>query len=226
MDNYSLCSMGLGVILALHNMVISHLLTFPFHLTTLGVAMDYTRLNDETLLRLIASSQENALGELYDRYSRLVYSVALNALSDPGRAEEVTQDVFVRVWEKAHTFNSEHGRVATWLTSIARHRSIDLYRQSSTRHENLVVTWEEAESFDLPNGQNVEWEVDLAQRQQRIRQAMAQLPDEQKQALGMAFFQGLSHPEIAAALGEPLGTVKTRIRLGMGKLRHLLQDER
>jgi RNA polymerase sigma-70 factor (ECF subfamily) len=187
--------------------------------------MDFTRLNDETLLLLIARSQESALSELYDRYSRLVYSVALNTLSDPGRAEEVTQDVFERVWEKARTYSAEQGRVVSWLTSIARHRSIDLFRQSRSHHEGLQVTWQEVEMIDLPGEQNVEWEVDLVERQQRIRKAMALLPTEQKQALGMAFFQGLSHPEIAEALGEPLGTVKTRIRLGMQKLRALLQDE-
>ena len=194
-------------------------LYYPYH------AMDYTRLNDETLIRLIAHSQENALSELYDRYSRLVYSVSLNTLGDPDRAEEVTVDVFERVWEKAMTYKAEEGRVVSWLTSIARHRSIDLFRQTRSHHEDAQITWQEAEAIDLPDGQNVEWEVDLVQRQQRIRLAVAQLPDEQKQALGMAFFQGLSHPEIAAALGEPLGTVKTRIRLGMQKLRTLLQDE-
>ncbi len=211
--------------------------------------MDYTRLNDETLLRLIVrssginppgsresgpgepqeralgESQERALGELYDRYSRLVYSVALNTLSDPERAEEVTQDVFLRVWEKASTYDAGHGRVVNWLASIARHRSIDFFRQWHSHHEDELVTWQEAESTDLPDGQDVEWDVDLLQRQQRIRQAVAQLPAEQKQALGMAFFQGLSHPEIASSLGEPLGTVKTRIRLGMQKLRALLHDE-
>jgi RNA polymerase sigma-70 factor (ECF subfamily) len=187
--------------------------------------MDYTRFNDETLLLLIAGSQESALDELYDRYSRLVYSVALNTLSDSGRAEEVTQDVFERVWEKARTYSAEQGKVVTWLTSIARHRSIDLYRQFRSHHEEMQITWQEFEMSDLPDGQNVEWEVDLTQRQQRIRWAVAQLPTEQKQAVGMAFFQGLSHPEIADALGEPLGTVKTRIRLGMQKLRALLQDD-
>ena len=187
--------------------------------------MDYTRLNDETLLRLIADAQENALGELYDRYSRLVYSVAFNSLSDPGRAEEVTQDVFLRVWEKASTFDTTQGRVVSWLSSIARHRSIDTFRQARSRREDMSIAWQESESVDLPSGQNVEWEVDLLQRQQRIRRAVSQLPAEQKKALGMAFFQGLSHPEIAAVLGEPLGTVKTRIRLGMQKLRLLLHEE-
>lgn len=187
--------------------------------------MDYTHLSDETLLLLIARSQESALSELYDRYSRLVYSVSLNTLSDPSRAEEVTQDVFVRVWEKARTYSAGEGRVVTWLASIARHRSIDLFRQYRSHHEDQLVTWQEAEMVDLPDGQNVEWEVDLAQRTQRIRWAVAQLPPDQRQALGMAFFQGMSHPEIASALGEPLGTVKTRIRLGMQKLRVLLKDE-
>ena len=151
--------------------------------------------------------------------------MALNTLSDPGRAEEVTQDVFERVWEKARTYSAEQGRVVTWLTSIARHRSIDMFRQFRSHHEEMQITWQEAEMVDLPDGQNVEWEVDLAERTQRIRRAVAQLPTEQKQAVGMAFFQGLSHPEIADALGEPLGTVKTRIRLGMQKLRTILQDE-
>jgi RNA polymerase sigma-70 factor (ECF subfamily) len=187
--------------------------------------MEYTSLNDETLLRLIAHSDDNALSELYDRYSRLVYSVALNTLSDSGRAEEVTQDVFERVWKKANTYNNEQGRVVAWISSIARHRSIDLYRQTVSRHNNLQVTWQDAEAFDLPDGQNVEWEVDLIQRQQRIRQAVAQLPPDQKVALGMAFFQGLSHSEIADTLGEPIGTIKTRIRLGMLKLRAFLMDE-
>jgi len=187
--------------------------------------MDYSHVNDETLLQLIARSQENALSELYDRYGRLVYSVAMNSLADAERAEEITQDVFVRVWEKAETYRVEQGRVATWLTSITRNRCIDILRHSRARHENLLISWEEAENLDPPSPQNVEWEVDLAQSQRQVRWAVSQLPEEQKQALGLAFFQGLSHPEIAQTLGEPLGTVKTRIRLGMQKLRQLIQAE-
>ena len=187
--------------------------------------MDYTRFDDETLITLISRADENALGGLYDRYSRLVYSVALNTIADPARAEEITQDVFVRVWEGAKTYRSEQGRVATWLTSITRNRAIDVYRRGRVRHENLHISWDEIESLNSPAPQNVEAEVDLAQRQRRVRWAVAQLPEDQKQALGLAFFQGLSHVEIADALGEPLGTVKTRIRLAMQKLRLLLQSE-
>ncbi len=187
--------------------------------------MDYTRFDDETLIRLIARANDNALGELYDRYSRLVYSVALNTLSDPERAQEVTQDVFERVWQKASTYSPAEGRVINWVASIARHRSIDMFRQSRSHHENLEISWQDAEATGLTDGNNTEWEAYLEQRQERIRWAVSQLPPEQKKALGMAFFMGYSHQEIADALHEPLGTVKTRIRLGMQKLRLLLQEE-
>lgn len=197
----------------------------PSGLFLYNPCMDYTLFDDETLLRLIARSQENALSELYDRYNRLVYSVAINALADPGHAEEITQDVFVRVWEKAETYRAEQGRVATWLASITRNRAIDIFRRGRVRQENLHISWEEVESFDPPAPQDVEAEADLAQRQRQVRWAVAQLPEEQKQALGLAYFQGLSHLEISERLGEPLGTVKTRIRLGMQKLRQLLQSE-
>jgi len=187
--------------------------------------MDYSRFDDEILLRLIARSQEDALSELYDRYNRLVYTVALNALTDSAIAEEITQDVFVRVWEKAETYRAEQGRVSTWLTSITRNRAIDIFRRSKARFENQQISWGEAESFDPPAPQNVEAEADQGLRQRRVRWAVAQLPEEQKMVLGLAYFRGLSHAEIAGTLHEPLGTVKTRIRLGMQKLRQLLQDE-
>jgi RNA polymerase sigma-70 factor (ECF subfamily) len=180
-------------------------------------------LDDGTLLNLIAHAEEDALSELYDRYSNLVYSVAMNAMSDQALAEEITQDVFVRVWERAATYRSEQGNVATWMASIARNRAIDIYRHNQARGRNLNISWETIDSLEPPASQNVEAEVDLAQRVQHVRWAVAQLPEDQRLALGLAYFQGLTHPEIAQRLGEPLGTVKTRIRLAMLKLRDLIQ---
>jgi len=187
--------------------------------------VDLSHLDDGILLNLIAHAQEDALSELYDRYSTLIYSVAMNALSDQALAEEITQDVFVRVWERAGTYRNEQGSVATWLASIARNRAIDIFRHNRARQINLNTSWEAAENLDSPASQNVEEEVDLAQRVQYVRWAVAQLPEEQRSALSLAYFQGLTHPEIAQKLGEPLGTVKTRIRLAMEKLRVLLQVE-
>lgn len=189
------------------------------------LSMNLSHLDDGILLNLVTNAQEDAISELYDRYSVLVYSVAMNALSDQALAEEITQDVFVRVWERASTYRNEQGSVATWLASIARHRAIDIFRQNRARHTNLNSSWEAAENLDLPASQNVEAEVDLAQRVQHVRWAVAQLPEEQRSALSLAYFQGLTHPEIAQRLGEPLGTIKTRIRLAMEKLRVLLQVE-
>ena len=188
--------------------------------------MDYKKFDDAALLRLIARTQEQALGELYDRYRRLVYSMALNATGDAGLAEEITQDVFLRVWNKAETYRPEQGKVVTWLSSIARYRSIDLLRRQAIRPEGNRAAWAE-EGNSLPSdGPDIEGEVVISQRRQIVRKAIDQLPTEQGQALAYAYFQGYSHSEIAEALHEPLGTVKTRIRLGMQKLRHLLQEEK
>jgi RNA polymerase sigma-70 factor, ECF subfamily len=189
------------------------------------LSVNLSLLDDGILLNLIIHAQDDALSELYDRYGSLVYSVAMNALADQALAEEITQDVFVRVWERAGTYRNEQGSVATWLASIARNRAIDIFRHNRSRHMNLNTSWEAAENLDSPASQNVEAEVDLAQRIQHVRWAVAQLPEEQRSALSLAYFQGLTHPEIAQRLGEPLGTVKTRIRLGMEKLRVLLQVE-
>ena len=140
-------------------------------------------------------------------------------------AEEVTQDVFLRVWNKAETYRAEQGKVITWLSSIARYRAIDLLRRRSIRPEGNLALWVEEVGLKQPDPVDVEAEVELAQRRHRVRRAMAQLPPEQRQALAYAFFQGYSHSEIAERLREPLGTVKTRIRLAMQKLRQLLHEE-
>lgn len=187
--------------------------------------MDFHQLEDNALLRLMARRQEQALSELYDRYSRLVYSVALNVLVDETLAEEVTQDVFLRVWEKAETFDSNLGKVSTWLASVARNRAIDILRSRRKRPEGNLAGFSIEDALDLPAPANVEAEVELARRQQRLRRAMAQLPEAQRQALAYAYLLGYSHSQIAAELNEPLGTVKTRIRMAMQSLRALLADE-
>lgn len=187
--------------------------------------VDYKKFDDEALLRLVVLAQEQALGALYDRYGRLVYSMALNVTGDPGLAEEITQDVFLRVWNKAETYRAEQGKVITWLSSIARYRAIDLLRRRSIRPEGNLASWVEEVGLKQPDSVDVEAEIEMAQRRYRVRWAMAQLPPEQRQALAYAYFQGYSHSEIAKRLREPLGTVKTRIRLAMQKLRQLLHEE-
>ena len=187
--------------------------------------MDYSQQDDQTLLSLIVTAHEPALGALYDRYSRLVFSLAYQTVGDYTLAEEITQDVFLRVWEKADTFRPEQGRAATWLASIARNRAIDLYRRRSVRPEGNRADWDLESGPDLPDKQNVEAEAELAQRAVAVRQALRELPEEQRLVLTYAYFQGYSHSQIAETLNEPLGTVKTRIRLAMQKLRLMLAPE-
>jgi RNA polymerase sigma-70 factor (ECF subfamily) len=191
-----------------------------------GRIVDYSQLDDYTLLRLIAHAQEEALSELYDRYNRLVYSMAINAVGEVSLAEEITQDVFIRIWNKAETYSVQKGKVITWIASIARYRAIDAIRRQNVRPEGQSVQWDLEGLHDIPDHMNVEEQVEIAQRQQKVRQAIAQLPDEQRQALAYAFFQGYTHREIAEILNEPLGTIKTRIRLAMQKLRDYIEEEK
>jgi RNA polymerase sigma-70 factor, ECF subfamily len=187
--------------------------------------MDYRPLDDTTLMRLIARADPDALSELYDRYSRLVFSLALHTVGDPGGAEEITLDVFSRVWASARTYQPEQARVSTWLTSIARHRAIDELRRRGVRPDRQALDWSELAPADEPAVEGPEPAAELSMQRQRVHAAIAQLPPEQRQVLAMAFLQGYTHPEIAATLGQPLGTVKTRIRAALHKLRDLLPDE-
>lgn len=181
--------------------------------------MDYKKFSDQTLLQLMEQKDENALGELYDRYNRLVFSIALNSLGEGVAAEEITQDVFFRVWKNAASYRKESGKVATWIAGITRNRSIDEIRRLSIRPEAEANFWEDGESDLWADTADVEQNVELSQQSNRVRMSVASLPAEQRQALTYAYFMGLSHSEIARLLDEPLGTIKTRIRLAMKKIK-------
>lgn len=186
--------------------------------------MDYTAFDDRALIRLIAGGREEALGELYDRYHRLVFSLALNIVGDPATAEEIVLDVFARIWQKAGTYRSDQAKVGTWLTSITRYRAIDLLRQQGARPERLSTSWADLPLSAHPRVNGPEPAVERALERERMRAAINDLPVEQRQVLALAYFRGLTQSEIAEATGQPLGTVKTRVRLAMLKLRQTLQD--
>lgn len=198
--------------------------------------------DDIVLLQRIASSQKAtataALSELYDRYSRLVFSLAVHMVNDTALAEEITQDVFVLVWNKASTYQSDLGKVSTWLSSVARNRAIDSLRRLKARpeghragpednfHTEEGYLFDEALLGERAGEVAVEGVVELHQQRARLQKLLAELPPEQRRALALAYYQGLTQQEISEALHEPLGTVKTRIRLGLQKLRSLLAVEK
>ena len=188
---------------------------------------DHRNQDDEGLMRSIAKGRQEALSELYDRYARLAFSLALHTTGDAASAEEITQDVFVRAWERAGQYRPDQGTVRTWLASIARHRSIDHLRRLGARAEGQSISWDEIEDgpgMEVHSG-STQPEAELSMLRAEVRAAVGQLPEDQKQALALAYFRGYTQGEIATALGVPLGTVKTRIRLAMDKLRTALRDQ-
>jgi RNA polymerase sigma-70 factor (ECF subfamily) len=185
---------------------------------------DYTRYDDEQLIRLITEAREEALDQLYDRYNRLVFSLALTIVNDRATAEEITLDVFMRIWQKAGTYRAEQAKVSTWLTHIARHHAIDVLRRRAVRSDQYAVQWEDAIYAKSPQ-QDPQDSAELSMRRERVHAALAQLPPDQKQAIQLAYFGGLTQSQIAETLKQPLGTIKTRMRLAMQKLQGFLREE-
>ena len=197
--------------------------------------MNLSAVDDAALMEMIAGAhpeagvvQSEALGVLYDRYGRLVFTVAVHVVGDRETAEEITQDVFVRVWEGAAAYRAELAKVSTWMIGIARHRAIDELRRRGARPEKLRADWPEdlgAEHLEgLPVLDGPEEEVESSLERRVVRRAVWALPREQRMALNLAYFKGLSHHQMAELLGQPLGTVKSRVRLAMQKLREALSQ--
>ena len=189
--------------------------------------MNYTTLRDDELMERVCTRDLAAFEHLYDRYGDLVHSVVMRVVGDRYIAEDVTQDVFLRVWRKPEQFDLDRGKFTTWLLSIARNRSIDERRSRGRRlrHEAMPSPAEEedpllsvSDDTEDPATASV-----VADDQRAVRAALAVLPPEQRMAIQLAYFGGMTQQEIANQLGQPLGTVKTRIRLGMQKMRGTLE---
>jgi RNA polymerase sigma-70 factor (ECF subfamily) len=169
-----------------------------------------------------ATGDQSALAALYDETSRLVYSVALGVLREPADAEEVTLDVFMQVWRKPQTYSDKRSNVGTWLVMLARSRAIDRLRSRQSRigREDLL---DDLVRIPSPTP-DPEQETESSFQRRRVRSALDALPPEQRQTLELALFSGLTHMELAARLNQPLGTVKTRVRQGMIKVREFLME--
>lgn len=181
--------------------------------------------DDISLIKLIADAHADAVKELYDRYNRLVFSVALAILGDRSVAEEATLDVFVHVWRGAKTYRPDRAKVNTWLVAITRHHAIDILRWQNSRLDGKSLSLDNMLLRNESPASDPEARADVSLQQARVREAVAQLPAEQRQVLILAYFKSYTHQEIAEVLEQPLGTIKTRIRLAMQKLRQTLVDE-
>ena len=182
---------------------------------------------DEELMAGLADGETGSLEQLYDRYSSLVFSVSLRVLDDRQLAEDVTQEVFLRLWRQPRSYDAGRGRFLSWLMSVTRNRAIDEQRRI-TRRRRVEKPGDDATS-ELPGPERFhdpQLEAVLAEDRRRVRQAMTRLPPPQREVIELAYFSGLTQTQIARRTGEPLGTVKTRIRLGMRKLRGALEEPR
>jgi len=171
------------------------------------------------LIQQVANQDREAFGQLYDRFSTLVFTLAMRMLKARSDAEDLLQEVFVQVWRQAQSYSAERGSPEAWIVNIARSRAIDKIRSIRRRERSLVLTDDpsRAESSDNVESSAAESETRLA-----MNSALANLPEAQRKVLELAYFGGLTQTEIAERLAEPLGTVKTRMRSGIQRLREML----
>ena len=175
---------------------------------------------EDSLLVEVSKGDSEALSELYDRLAGIVHALALRVVGDPARAENTVQKVFLTIWKKAHLYDASRSSAKTWIFSITRNQAIDEWRRLKTRRRT-----EELDELTLVDSGKLDSLTSTieGERSTLVREALDSLPEDQRQALLLAYFSGLSHSQIAQHLEAPLGTVKTRIQLGLNKLRRKLR---
>jgi RNA polymerase sigma-70 factor (ECF subfamily) len=178
----------------------------------------FAQLSDEALLAQMALGDEPALAELYDRFGRIAYGLAVKVLRDQALAEDAVQDAFLGAWRTAAAFDPTRGTVSTWLMTLVHRRAVDLVRREDRRRTDVL------DDAPIASGETTDEQAAVREERRRVQGALAQLPADQRQALELAYYGGLSQSELAEHLGVPLGTVKSRMFAGLGKLRDLLAE--
>jgi RNA polymerase sigma-70 factor (ECF subfamily) len=192
--------------------------------SSLFISLSADQLSDEVLLSAVARGAVWAMDMLYERYSRILYSLAYRMVADHQVAEDLLQDAFLAVWRRATSYSPQSGAARSWIVSIMHHRTIDYLRALRRRSSLKEATWEEVESDEriaFPDAWDEAWQnVQSA----KIREALMKLPTEQRMVIELAYFQGWTHSEIAEGCQIPLGTVKARMRLGLTRMRRVLEE--
>jgi RNA polymerase sigma-70 factor (ECF subfamily) len=183
-----------------------------------AVNRQLAHLSDEALVLLAARSEESALAELYDRYGRTAYGLALRILRDQTLAEDAVQESFLTVWRTASRFVPERGKASTWILTLVHRRAVDAVRREQRRRADSL------ERAPEPSVEGVEEDAWLRLQRERVQEALRRLPDAQREALELAYYGGLSQSELAERLGQPLGTIKSRMFTGLSRMRELLGE--
>jgi RNA polymerase sigma-70 factor, ECF subfamily len=175
--------------------------------------------DDDRLIAAVAGGDEQALAALYDRFGGVAYGVAFRILRDASLAQDAVQDAFIGVWRTAATYDPSRGTASTWLLTLVHRRAVDVVRREDRRRA------EPLDDAPVASGDSTEETAELREQRRVVQAALAQLPGEQRQALELAYYGGLSQSELAERLGVPLGTVKSRMFSALGKLRELLAEQ-
>lgn len=181
-------------------------------------ARNLAHLSDEALLALASRADENALGELYDRYGRVAYGLALRIVRDRALAEDAVQEAFLAVWRSAGAFLAEQGKPSTWILTLVHRRAVDIVRREERRRADPLV------DFVPTTGEATDEEAWLRAQRQVVQEALRKLPPEQREAIELAYYGGFTQSELAEKLGLPLGTIKSRMFAGLKRLRELLAE--
>lgn len=187
--------------------------------------MSGSNADDVALIRRMVDADETALGALYDRWVRSLYSLVLHLLNDPDEAEDVVEETFWQAWRKAGSYEPSRGAVSTWLLTIGRRKALDRLR-ARKRHREDPIGSDRSFADIASSSPDPSDDVEGAELRENVRAALKDLPAEQREVLELGYFNGMSQSEIADATGQPLGTVKTRMRLAMQKLREPLSMHR
>jgi RNA polymerase sigma factor (sigma-70 family) len=182
------------------------------------MARDLAHLSDEALVALVARADDSALAELYDRFGHVAYGLALRVVRDPALAEDAVQEAFLAVWRSAARFVPERAKASTWILTVVHRRAVDIVRREEPRRA------EPLEAAPQQSANLTEDEAWLRLQRTRVQEALRKLPDQQREALELAYFGGFTQSELADRLGEPLGTIKSRMFTGLARLRELLAD--
>jgi RNA polymerase sigma-70 factor (ECF subfamily) len=188
----------------------------------IAVPNAFAHLSDEALVALVARSDDEAFAELYDRYDRLAYGLARRILRDAALAEDAVQDAFLTVWRSASRFSSERGPVRVWIMTLVHRRTVDLVRHNERRRTEPLPPGDQLGDEQGDGG--ADETVWSSFERDRVRGALQQLPDQQREAIELAYFGGFTQSELAERLGQPLGTIKSRMFSGLARLRELLDD--
>jgi RNA polymerase sigma factor (sigma-70 family) len=193
-------------------------LTTPRRRERVAMARDLAHLSDEALVALVARADDGALAELYDRFGGVAYGLALRVVRDPALAEDAVQEGFLTVWRTAARFVPERAKASSWILTLVHRRSVDIVRREQPRRAEPI------ETAPQPSANLTEDEAWLRLRRAQVQTALRRLPDQQREAIELAYYGGFTQSELADRLGEPLGTIKSRMFAGLARLRELLTE--